>query len=63
MPAKDVVDAFKRFDKDGNGQISLSELSFALQSLDPETWTDAAVQALMLLVTALRLMPSEVGSG
>ncbi|CAK9013011.1 Calmodulin (CaM) [Durusdinium trenchii] len=47
MPAKDVVAAFKRFDKDGSGSISRQELAAVLKGLNPTAWDDASIDRLM----------------
>ena len=36
MPAADVVQAFRRFDKDGSGSISREELETVLRLLTPQ---------------------------
>lgn len=46
MPSEDVIKAFKKFDKDGNGVISRSELSMVLKNLS-DTWDDDSVERLM----------------
>lgn len=35
-----VIDAFKKFDKDGNGVIDRKELGAVLKSLDGDPWLD-----------------------
>jgi len=47
MPASDVIAAFKKFDKDGNGVISKSELVDVLKALNSDAWDDASTNQLM----------------
>ena len=41
MPSEDVIKAFKKFDKDGNGVISRSELSMVSRQMKQRTSDEA----------------------
>ena len=43
MPSEDVIKAFKKFDKDGNGVISRSELSMVSRQMKQRTWCGKSV--------------------
>eukprot|EP00438_Fugacium_kawagutii_P017294 Skav213691 [mRNA] locus=scaffold491:581753:585257:- [translate_table: standard] len=48
MPEQDaVLEAFKKFDADGNGSICREELVAVLRALDPDDWDDNAVDHLL----------------
>jgi len=47
MPASDVIAAFKKFDKNGDGVISKSELVDVLKALNSDSWDDASTNQLM----------------
>mmetsp|Transcript_85453 Transcript_85453/g.160965 ORF Transcript_85453/g.160965 Transcript_85453/m.160965 type:complete len:554 (+) Transcript_85453:87-1748(+) len=47
-----TYEAFKRFDRNGDGMISAAELKMVLQHVDPGTWTDSKVQRLYQAVDA-----------
>ena len=47
MPEEAVLEAFKKFDKDGNGSISREELIEVLRALDPDDWDDNSVDHLL----------------
>jgi len=42
-----IRDAFQRFDTDGDGVITMTELARVLRRLDPFTWTNCKVNALL----------------
>lgn len=46
---QEVVEAFKKFDKDGNGTISREELGAVLKALDAEAWDDPSIDRLLAM--------------
>ena len=46
-PHNAVLDAFQKFDKDGNGSISREELVEVLRTLDPDDWDDNSIDHLL----------------
>ncbi|CAK9008946.1 unnamed protein product [Durusdinium trenchii] len=47
-----VLEAFKKFDKDGDGSITRDELGNVLRTLDPEEWTEQELDRLLGRVDA-----------
>lgn len=47
-----ILECFRKFDKDGDGEISRGELATVLQACDAEFWTDEKVESVLNLVDA-----------
>lgn len=45
----DVIRIFRHFDQNGNGEIEREELALVLRKLDPDVWTEEALDKLMAL--------------
>eukprot|EP00929_Paragymnodinium_shiwhaense_P008642 TRINITY_DN11259_c0_g1_i1.p1 TRINITY_DN11259_c0_g1~~TRINITY_DN11259_c0_g1_i1.p1 ORF type:complete len:659 (+),score=237.32 TRINITY_DN11259_c0_g1_i1:80-2056(+) len=45
--AAQILECFKRFDVDGDGIITRSELAKLFQSIDPDHWDNAKIESLM----------------
>mmetsp|Transcript_890 Transcript_890/g.2052 ORF Transcript_890/g.2052 Transcript_890/m.2052 type:complete len:739 (+) Transcript_890:87-2303(+) len=51
---KATLDAFRRFDADGDGHITREELAAVLKELEPTVWTDRTIDSLLNAVDTNR---------